>query len=303
VDACGERYGQWEVSLEGMFGWLSGPDGWLGELAIGGLAPQFDWEDLDYEAAIGGRLGVRYAMDGQDWIFLKGTWYGTWDDSASSVGVFGFRPGLDRPGDPVASNPVAGTMDSEATAWGIEAAYQGELFCRECLRTDLILGARYFRFEEDSRVDFADAPIGNFTDPAFVLSEATTQFLGLEVGGVAHWDVTPCVELYGLAKVFGGWVRREADVSDQSLFAGGLHSSSDDEDALEWGAELEIGFRWRFVRHFTLTGGYNLFVLDGVQRAYDAMDFSESTSGAVQTRMSEDEIFLHSLFLGVAFDF
>jgi hypothetical protein len=303
LDCSGCRYGRFEITLEGSYAALSDPDGLLGPLAIGAAAPQFDWEELEYCGSFGGRGALRYAVGPSEWLELRGTYYGLWEDDTSRVGTFGFRPGIGGAASPLTSNPVFGELEMEAQAFGGELNYQAELLCKRCLRADILLGARYFHFEEEASVEFANAPILAFSGPAYIKSDCTTQFVGLQAGGVFHWDVSPTFELVAIVKGFGGWVFREAAVSDRSIFAGGPHGSSVDEEALEWGAEVELGFRWRLTRWLSLNGGYNLFALDGVQRAHDAMSFTESTSGAVQAQLLEDEILIHSFFLGFTITF
>ena len=40
-----------------------------------------------------------------------------------------------------------------------------------------------------------------------------------------------------------------------------------------------------------------------MQRASDAMDFAQSTSGAVQVDLRKNGVIFHSLFLGLTLDF
>jgi len=303
IDEDGFPKGRIEIALEGSASWLPSPDGLLGPLAIGGLAPQFDWGDLSYDVTGGGRVAVRYAVAPQQWIEARGVWYGTWSDDQTRRGVFGLRPGLGGPGDPLASRPAIGHLSTEARAWGAELNFQTEVTCRGKARIDVLVGGRAFKFEEDARADLAAGTSPNFPGPAFADAEATTWFAGLQVGAVVHWDATPHLEFLGTLKAFGGWTRQEADVHDRSIFAGGFHGSSTSDDDLDWGAEVEVGFRWRIRRHVSITGGYDLFLLDSVQRGPDALDLTQSTSGAVQAGLQEDGLFIQSLFLGLTLDF
>ena len=56
-------------------------------------------------------------------------------------------------------------------------------------------------------------------------------------------------------------------------------------------------------RCLAFTLGYNLLFLDNVQRANDAMDFSASTSGAVQARNEVDQLLWHGVYAGISFEF
>jgi hypothetical protein len=100
-----------------------------------------------------------------------------------------------------------------------------------------------------------------------------------------------------------GNLNRTILVQDDSMFAGGLHSASSEDDEIVFGFDAEVGFRWRLARWIAVTGGYDLLFLDNVQRAHMAMDFSHSTSGAVQAQQNPDQLLIHSFFLGLNFNF
>ena len=159
--------------------------------------------------------------------------------------------------------------------------------------------ARYLQLNELSTVDFSQPPLPQFAGPSFVNSDVENLFVGLQVGAMFHWDIHPCFELNALLKAMGGNINRKIEVTDRSIFAGGPHSASSEDDEIVFGAEVELGFKWRIHRRWAITGGYNLQFLDGVVRAYDAMDFSHSNSGAVQARQLTDQMLIHSVFLGL----
>ena len=79
-----------------------------------------------------------------------------------------------------------------------------------------------------------------------------------------------------------GNLNRNVTVTDNSIFAGGSHTSRSEEDELVFAFEVELSGRWRLNRCLSLVGGYRLLFVDDVVRANDAMDFNKSFSGAVQ---------------------
>ena len=306
VDDCGKRYGCTTITLEGSFGLLNDPQGVLGTPAFG-FTNQFDWDELDYGGAIGGRVTLEHAVAPQEWVQVRGAYYGSWDDSAGRVGVFGFQPGNTFTGGGTqrvgVTNDVFGTLTSEADFWGAEINYADELSCSGCTRWDLILGVRYLQFNETARAAFNAAPIPGFTGPAFAASDVENLFIGLQVGARWHYQPSQNFEITASLKVLGGNVNRQAAVSDRSIFAGGLHAASSDEDEIVLGADIEIGARLRLSRTFAITAGYNLVFLDNILRANDAMDFSASGSGAVQAVQDTDQLFWHGVFAGLQLNF
>ena len=307
VDECGRRYGCWEVTLLGTFGWLNDPDGVLGTQAFG-FPNQFDWDQaIDYGTSFGARGGVKYAVKPQEWVEVRGGYLGKWDGAGSQVGVFGFQPannfvagGHQRDG---VSNDVLGTLSSEAELYYVEGNYVSELSCSGCFRWDLIAGARFMQFDERASVDFANAPITGFTGPSFVRSDVENQFIGVQLGANWHWDINNCFNILATLKIMAGNVRRKATVTDQSIFAGGPHRATSEEDQIVLGGDFEIMGRWRVTRYLTVVGGYNFLVLDGVLCANDAMDFGNSFSGAVQAQQETDQMIYHGFFAGVQLTF
>jgi hypothetical protein len=199
---------------------------------------------------------------------------------------------------------VAADYDVESDLWSIELNYWHEIDCSDRWRFDLGLGARWIQFNETAKVDFTTTGPGPFpVANGYVESEVENMFLGGQLMAQAHYDVTYCVELYGSLKALFGTLQRDVDVSDDSIFAGGSHSSSNDDDEFVFGLNLELGAKWRIAKCFILSASYEMLFLDNVQRAEDAMDFSVSNSGAVQAAQSPDQLVVHSFWVGVTFNF
>jgi hypothetical protein len=304
IDNCGCLYGPVDLTIEGMATWFSSPDGPLGEDVAGNTDP-LDWNDIDYGTTFGGRVTLSYRYDALQRIEVRGTYWGTVDESSSREGFFGATPGDDGTGD--VSRGVLADMESEAEMWGAELNWWGEVSCTGRTRVDVGFGLRYVRFEEEANVDFETvigAPPGPFpVADGFVTSEALNQFFGAQGMVAVHIDASHCLEFYASGKGLFGQMSRDIDVSDDSIFAGGPHSSDISDDEFVFGVDFELGFKWRLSPHLAITGGYEMFFLDGVQRAEDAMDFSRSTTGAVQAVQETDQIVTHSLFLGLSINF
>ncbi len=297
VDCCGRRYGRFELTVEGMFSIPNSPEGYVGE-TIFGANDQFDWESLDYELELGARGTARYAVAPGKWLEGRFTWFGDgWDDTANStLGRFGFAPGPGGVGG--ASTAAQGILSSEAEMWSAEVNFVGEFECSGDWRWDLIVGFRTMRFEETSRLDFPGGVLVG-AGPAFVQSDVENHLLAAQFGIGAHWDASPNFTLNFSLKGIMGDLSRKADVTDTSIFVGGPHAARSTATEIVFGADIEIGFRWRLSRCIALTGGYNMLFVDNVLRAYDAMDFSHSTSGAAQARQQLNQLIVHSVFAGV----
>lgn len=307
IDCNGRRYGRTRVTIEGSFGLLNSPEGLLGTPAFG-FPQQFSWDELDYEGSIGGRLTIEHQIIPQSWLQFRGAYYGSWDDDTSRVGVLGFQPGnafgAGIPGGRIgASADVQGTLDSEADLYGAEFNYIEEFSCRGCTRWDLIMGVRWLQFNEEANANFATPPIPLFAGPSSVLSDVENMFIGVQIGTRFHYQPSDSIEFLATFKALAGNLNRKIDVRDQNIFAGGVHSASADTDEIVLGADIELGLRWRPIRCIAFTLGYNLLMLDNVSRANDAMDFSHSTSGAVQAGTGTDQLIWHGVFAGVSFEF
>ncbi len=302
IDDCGVRYGRFELQLEGMFSVANTPQGLLGVL-IPGANDQFDWDSLDYGLEIGARGTARYAVSPGKWLEGRFTWFGEgWDDaSGPTVGRFGFSPGVGVPPTGV-STAAPGTLSSEAEAWSGEINFVGEFECSGCWRWNLIVGARAIQFDETASVNFPNGPIIG-GGPAFVNSDVENRLIGGQVGIRADWDIGRSFTMSLGVKAIMGDLTRKASVTDTSIFVGGPHASSFEQTEIVFGTDIELGIRWRVTRCISITAGYNLLFLDNVLRANDAMDFTQSQSGAVQAKDDVDQLIIHSLFAGVNFNF
>ncbi len=307
LDWCGNRYGCREITIEGMAGILQAPEGPFGLAVPPGFpppTPQLNYDGLDYGFAFGGRVTGRYYIGPQESIELRATYNGSWDDNTVSNGRFGFSAGPFGPGPANGNVTVANslTIDSESELFSGEANWWTELACEGCTRWDLMAGVRYVQFDEDLTGSFAN-PIIPGGGPASVASSTENTFIGAQLGGAIHRDFSDRFTFTLSLKAMIGNVTREASVSDANVFAGGTHSASSEDEEIVWGLDADIGVKMRVTSRIAITAGYNFFFLDNVLRAHDAMDFTNSVTGAVQAQQKTDQLIVHSLFLGVNFNF
>src|SRR5262245_49030809 len=159
IDSCGNRYGKWDISLEGTVSWISSPDGILGEtLFIPGH--QLNWDNVDYGGEFGGRATIAYHPSCLTRVELRGTYYGNPDGNDTDAGFFALRPGNNGLGD--ISRPVNADFHADAELWGIELNGWTELACRDRWRFDAGLGVRYLSLNETARAGLVTTGPGVF---------------------------------------------------------------------------------------------------------------------------------------------
>jgi len=306
IDAGGCRYGRWDLTLEGLYTVADQPQGVLGvpvaRVAPGPLLPnQFNWNGVDYDDAFGGRVGLTYAVAPFSRVELRATWYGNFTGSQRQTGAFGFLPGPGGVGGISALNTA--TLEMEADLYSGELNYWEEVNCSGKSRFDLGGGLRVIRFEETAAVTNWASPVVVGGGAPSLSSKARSDFIGLQFGGVWHYDFSPRFEFRAIGKVLAGNVNQTVTVNDANILGGGAHQSSTESDDIRLGADVDLGLLWRLHRRIGITFGYNLLILDGVARANETLDFTASTSGAVQARLHEGQIVSHSLFLGLNLNF
>jgi len=303
LDKCGDRYGRWNISLAGMYSSTGSTDGILGEkMFIPGN--QLNWNNVDFDGKFGGRVGISYATEPQSRIELVGTYYGKPDGSDAQTGQFAARPGVLGFGD--ISRPTNAAFTADAETYGGELNWWNEIACKGHWRTDAGVGFRYLSFEENARVDFTNVvggagpfPVGN----GFVTSNARNRFYGGQACFATHYDINCDWQLGASVKGLFGALDRNLTVTDLNVFVGGNHRARNDDNNFVFGVNLDLTLSWHIRKHIGVFAGYDLLVLDNVQRAEDGMDFSQSNSGAVQAKLVDGQLVIHSLFLGVVFDF
>jgi hypothetical protein len=293
VDECGNRLGRFEATLEGSLSWLASPKGPLGEET--GAADQIRWDSLGYGASFGGRGALQYALTPFDRVQVRGAYLGSWDDSTTETGVFGFAPPATTSG--VQTVP----LHSEAKMWTGEGSWVRQLACGGVMRVDGLLGLRVISFDETATTKVLPAVGG--PPPGSVSCESKDFFYGAQLGMGAHLDVSPKFEILVQGKALLGVVHRDITVDDGGVFTVGAKSNSATSNEFGFGAEGEAVFRWRLSSHVAVTGGYSILWLDGIVRANQGMDFSQANTNAVQPRTTTDNVVVNTVFLGVSLTF
>ncbi|MHC4549986.1 MAG: BBP7 family outer membrane beta-barrel protein [Planctomycetota bacterium] len=288
------------VAIEGLIAFLEGPQGTFGEPS--GMADQLMWDVLSDGMAGGARLGAAYELGARDWLEARGTWYSEFDDQATQTGVFGFRP---TPGGALgvsASNTA--TFAWSAKVWSGELNWWHLWRDLEEMQASFVVGFRYL--DHDERVSATNwlTDFGAGADP-FVASEVQNRFLGGQAGlGATYRPGGRKLELVGSIKALFGAMLREVEVRDQAIFSGGLHVGRIEEDDFVFGFDLDVGIRIWFSERLAATLGYNLLFVNDIVRAHDALDFTQSATGAVQpTTRTLDTLVIHSVMIGVILDF
>lgn len=291
VDPCGKRYGRFEVTLEGALAWLGSPKGAFAEDT--GTPSQIRWDGLDYGEAVGGRAALQYATSTFDRLQVRGAWAGSYDDSGTRQGVYGFSP-------PATVSALANaTLSSDADCWTAEASWIRELTCGGILRIDGILGGRVISFQETATANFAAVVAAPGQPGGTVTCNADNFFYGGQLGAGFHLDASPRLEFTFLVKGLFGAISRDVRVDDSGVFTAGAKSNSGKDSSFSYGAEGEFGIRWRLSSRLALTAGYNVLFLDNTTRANQGMDFAQAGTGAVQPRQPSDDLLVQSVFLGL----
>ena len=249
VNKCGDRLGRWDVTVAGMFSNIGSPDGIVGEdLFIPGKT--LDWNNVDYDGAVGGFGAISYRFEPHSRVELVGTYYGNPDGSDAQSGQFAAMPGALGFGD--ISRPVDANFTSDAETWSIELNFWTELACTGHWRMDAGVGTRYISFDETATVDFTATGPGPFpVADGFVTSEATNDFFGGQVGFALHYDAEfgcncPSQWEFGASlKALFGTLDRNVTVRDDSIFAGGPHTSSEGDDEFVFGLNFDLTAKWK----------------------------------------------------------
>jgi len=275
------------VAVEAVITLWEAPRGSLGVPT--GRPDQLAWDAIGDESAPGVRVGAAYRLDDRDAIEVRGTWLGEAEGSARETGVFGFGGGVS------ATNTA--TLDWSARLAGVEANWRRRLDADGGL--ELLAGLRWVgHTEEASATDWLTS-FGGGAAP-FVAAKVDNRFLGAQVGAAwAHAVGDSRVDVAAEGKVLLGSLQRDIEVSDRDFFSGGSHFGSIDTSDFAAGLELELAVRYRLHDRVTLALGYDLFWLDGVTRAHEALDFSRSGTGAVQPVSPTDRLLLHSFLLSL----
>jgi hypothetical protein len=277
------------------------PDGVLGvQPPPSGSA--IEWGSLDYPATLAGRASLAYRAGARWGIALQGTTWGQADADATVTGTFVSRRVAGGATD--VSRPLEADLSSELTLWDAGVGVWFEMGSSPRATFLAGVGVRVASLEETSRMAFRTTDVV-VTPPedGWAQADVTNEMLLGEAMLGLRWDPSASWSLTVSATGLLGGVSVDVRVSDEDVFSGGVHGGSLTDDNMVTGAQLDLLARWRIGRGWSLTAGYSLLWLDGVQRGPSALDFGQSDTGAVQAAWQPDSSTVHAALLGVAVDF
>ena len=293
-----------EVTLGATLGLIKAPEGPLGGV-LARLPNEMRWDDLDYQADLGDSIrfaaGVRVAVGCFDWLEMRGGWYASARDSAPQAGVFAFFPGPAGTGG--VSDPNTARFTGEADLYGGEVNYIGRLATLPCQRFSYVAGARFVRFDETVAATGWGAPFPGLMGSPGIHSAVDNSYIAGQLGLSYERDLSRCLKLYGRVTGLIGSMRNDIVVRDESFFAPGAHSARLEASNLALGGELQLGLRYVLSSRLALDAGYQLLILDEIVRANDAMDFTQSNTGAVQAIRRTDTLVAHVFLVGFTVGF
>lgn len=296
-DACDPCAPRWELSLEGGLGLLESPEGLLGVQPPPGDA--LDWGGVDYAPTFAGR--VRLAVRaGARWGFAVGAMHwGKADDEVDASGFAVIRPA---PGGlPSLSRPLAGTLSSELTLWDLRAGGWCEWGCSPCLTMVAGVGVRVASLDETSRADLVTTDLPTVTGS--IESEVDNDLLLAEASLGLRWAVGATSTLGVTVTGMLGGSGTDITVRDENVLSAGAHAATRGDEDTAYGLQVDLLAAWRVNKDFSLTAGYSLLWLDGIQRGPAAIDLGQTATGAVQASYTPESYLAHAFLLGISFDF
>lgn len=292
---CGSRR-PWSLSLD-ILGSLvqEDPEGILGEpLPAAAAAPlnALDWGLNDYDLLIGGRIGVNRWFGCTSRVEARLTWYGVTSDESRQTGNFAYTNanGI--------SPTVTATLESEITLGSIDVMYWRRFGNMGGLETSAGVGLAYLRIEEEATV----RDIVGLTPTSRLDTEASSGLLALAIGGDVRRSFGR-FELAATGRGYVGYLATRTEIDENSILSGGGKSSAEtNNEDFGWALELSAMARVRLGNRMWLRGGYQFLYFPDAARAAGGADFSQANTGAVQARIVTDDIFVHTLFLGIDID-
>jgi hypothetical protein len=296
--SCCSCFTPWcrRLRIDGHVAMVDGPEGPPGGVSSG-LADAIDWDSLDYGLAFGGSASFEWKHGCCGSTRVRGTYWGTWDDSDTVTGTLGATP---FPGGPVQVSPVfAVDLSSEATLWDADVMFWRPVCRTPCSLVEIGIGARFVSFSEDSTFTF---PQGAAT--ATMDAEADNLLLAVQIGARAERCVTRCLSVFGEADAFVGWRHTEREVAAIGLLGPApIVGGSATDDGVGFGFSGELGLRWHVSRCWSVVGGYGFMLLFDQARGFELADFSNTLSLDLGPTGETSTLFAHRLFLGVELSF
>lgn len=286
----------WYVGVEGGISLFEDPKGILGPALPAGNTP-FDWGANSYDSAFAARLTVGRHLAECQRLEFRGSW-SSWDAESSQTNRrFGYsqNPG----GALILSPPVTATLENETDLWSFEINWWRTTPPRGNSRLEYALGARVIRLEDTaSATNFVGLAPGSF-----LRGEADNTLWAAQ--GAVAWRLGAWqrFELGVSVKGMLGLLNRDLSERDASIVTGGpTTNASRERTDFGWALEGEVQAIFRPVSRVGITATYSLLLMGDMTRAHEMLDLSRAATGSVQIREAQDNLVVHSLFLGVRID-
>jgi hypothetical protein len=280
----------WYASADALFLELDGTDALIA-VDQNTLDPQLTLGDADYDFEIGPRITVGYG--GPDRWGVEGSYFGIydWSGSASVVGA----NNLALAGD------IAFATDDFFGADAMSVTTEAEIHSAELnlvsptssAGLSFLAGFRYVNFEEtiDIRSTDSDTEISDY------LIDASNNLYGGQLGarlrrgsGAILFDVT------GKAGIYGNDAEQRQLLGDfgNTFLLRDVSSSQSDVAFL---GEVGVNGLLELMPGLYLRSGYNVIFIEGIARAGDQIDLTDSLTAGTATNL--DGAFLHGANVGL----
>ena len=192
-----------------------------------------------------------------------------------------------------------------------QGGHCGSGYCGPRWGCGWMMGVRYFQFDNgfSFNADGADEVWNDDINELCFHVNLENRLWGFQVGGGWNWSVLDCFQLYGLAKA--GLYNNSISQQMSLHGAGGIGQFGDGTDIninnstnrLAMIGQLDLGARYNFNCHFSVTAGYRIMAASGVA-LYEhniPTDFNDSYYAA---RIESDgSLLLHGAYIGGEFRF
>jgi hypothetical protein len=184
------------------------------------------------------------------------------------------------------------------------------------LDIDILLGTRFFRFEDDL-VFSALADPDEMTDPgqdheAFLDEHITNELLGIQLGFDANYQlrsnwrmfITPKFGIYNnhIEHVFQAYLG-DGTVATQSMYPTMSYPVRSDIDVVSFLTQVDLGLEWQFARNWSARLGYRAVVVTGVGLADNQIPPYIADIPEIAAIDTNGELVLHGAFFGLAYNY
>jgi hypothetical protein len=174
-----------------------------------------------------------------------------------------------------------------------------------------MMGIRYFQFDNgfSFNADGVDEVWNDDVDELCFHVNLKNQLWGFQVGGGWNWSMFDCFQLYGLAKA--GIYNNSINQNMSLHGAGGIGQFGDGSDInvnnsanrLACIGQLDLGARYNFGCHFSVTAGYRIMGASGVALYEHNIPTDFNDSYYARQIESDGMLLLHGAYIGGEFRF